>query len=192
MKRFPVVFDLETKYTFREFDDPKKLGITVLSLYDYATEEGKVFTEKELGDVFLIFEKASYLVGFNINGFDLPVFQAYYPGDVTHFATFDILEDIRSKIGRRLALNDVASATLGKKKSGHGLQAIDLYKEGKWDELKKYCLDDTMITRELFDYGIRNREINYLNELGKATIRVDWAKYMEDQGKQETSLTLPF
>lgn len=192
MKRFPVVFDLETKHTFREFDDPKKLGISVLSLYDYATGEGKVYTEKELGNVFLIFENASYLIGYNINSFDLAVLQAYYPGDVTHFATLDILEDIRLKIGRRLALNDVASATLGTKKSGHGLMAIDYYKEGKWEELKKYCLDDTMITKQLFDYGIRAKEINYMNEVGKATIRVDWGKYMEDQGKEQTSLTLPF
>lgn len=192
MKRFPVVFDLETKHTFREFDDPKKLEVSVLSLYDYATQQGRVYVEKELGEVFAIFEKASYLVGYNISGFDLPVLQAYYPGDVTHFAAFDLMDDIRSKIGRRLALNDIASATLGTKKSGHGLMAIDYYKEGKWDELKKYCMDDTMITKQLFDYGIRVGEINYMNEIGKATVRVDWKKYMEDQGKQETSLTLPF
>jgi len=26
MKKFPVVLDVETKYTFREFNDPKDLG----------------------------------------------------------------------------------------------------------------------------------------------------------------------
>lgn len=192
MKRYPVVFDLETKHTFREFDDPQKLKVSVLSLYDYGTQQGKVYMEKELSEVFAVFEKASYLIGYNINGFDLPVLQAYYAGDVTHFATFDILDDIRNKIGRRLALNDIASATLGTKKSGHGLMAIDYYKEGKWEELKKYCMDDTMITKQLFDYGLRVGEINYMNEVGKATIRVDWRKYMEDQGKEETAMTLPF
>ena len=52
MKKFPVVFDLETKYTFREHDEAKKLGITVISLYDYASEKSHVFTEKELPAVF--------------------------------------------------------------------------------------------------------------------------------------------
>lgn len=192
MKKFPIVFDLETKHTFREFDEAKKLGITVLSVFDYANNQSGVFTEKELSKVFPVFEKASYLIGYNINSFDLQVLQAYYPGDVTHFATLDILDDIKQKIGRRLALNDVASATLGVKKSGHGLMAIDYYKEGKWDELKKYCLDDTMITKQLFDYGIKFKEINYLTENGKALIRVDWGKYMEDQGKEQTAMTLPF
>jgi len=192
MKKFPVVFDLETKYTFREHDEAKKLGVTVISLYDYASKKSHVFTEKELPTVFPFFEKASYLVGYNINSFDLQVLQAYYPGDVAHFATLDILDYIKEKIGRRLALNDVASATLGVKKSGHGLMAIDYYKEGKWEELKKYCLDDTMITKQLFEYGVKFKEINYLTENGKATIRVEWGRYMEDQGKAETAMTLPF
>lgn len=192
MKKFPVVFDLETKYTFREYAEPKKLGITVLSVYDYATGVGKTYTEGELAGVFPVFEKASYLIGYNIDSFDLPVLQAYYPGDVTHFATLDILGYIKDKIGRRLALNDVASTTLGVKKSGHGLMAIEYYKEGKWEELKKYCLDDTMITKQLFEYGLKYKEINYLTENGKAVIRVDWGRYMEDQGKNETAMTLPF
>ncbi len=192
MKKFPIVFDLETKHTFREFSEPGQLGITVLGLYDYASEKSMIFTEKELNQVFPLFEKASYLIGYNINGFDLPVLQAYYPGDVTHFATLDILDDIKSKIGRRIALNDVAGATLGAKKSGHGLLAIEYYKEGRWDELKRYCLDDVMITKQVFDWGLKFREINYMNEVGKATIPVNWAKYMEDQGKSETAMTLPF
>lgn len=61
-----------------------------------------------------------------------PVLQAYYPGNILSLSTFDLLEDIRSKIGRPTpALNDMAAATLGKKKTGHGLMAIDYYKEGK-------------------------------------------------------------
>jgi DEAD/DEAH box helicase domain-containing protein len=107
-------------------------------------------------------------------------------------SSFDILEDIRSKIGRRLALNDVAFATLGKKKSGHGLMAIDYYKEGKIEELKKYCLDDVMITKELFDFGVKYGEVHYMNEAGRNIIRVDWKKYIEENGKAQTELTLPF
>lgn len=193
MKKFPVVFDLETKYTFREFTDHKKLGISVAAVYDYKVGEGKVFTEKELHGLFKILEDASYIIGYNVNSFDIAVLQAYYPGKVELFSTFDILEDIREKIGRRLALNDVVFATLGKKKSGHGLMAIDYYKEGKWDELKKYCLDDVMLTKELFDYGVANKEIQYLNEKGKTSIKVDWGKYLEESGNHnDLPLTLPF
>jgi len=192
MKRFPVVFDLETKHTFREFSEPEKLGVTVLSLFDYNSGKESVYTEKELSRAFRIFENASYLVGYNINGFDLPVLRPYYAGDISHFPTLDILEDIRVKIGHRISLNDVASTTLNKKKSGHGLQAIDFYKEGKWDELKKYCLDDTLITKELFDFGLKFKEIHYMTPTGRSVVRVDWSKYMEESGNSETHMTLPF
>lgn len=192
MSKFPLILDLETKHTFREFDDPQKLGISVVAVYDYATEKGQVFTEQELNNLFPLLENASYIVGYNSRTFDLPVLQAYYPGKVDSLSQFDILDSIREKIGRRIGLNDVAFATLNEKKTGHGLMAIDYYKEGKWEELKKYCLDDVMVTKKLFDYGIENKEIFYMNEMGKVSISVDWQKYMEDSGKDQTELTLPF
>lgn len=193
MKKFPIVLDLETKHTFREFADPAKLGITVVAIFDYSDHKGKVFLENELNKLYPILEAASCLIGFNIRSFDLAVLQSYYPGRVEQFATFDILDDIKEKIGKRLALNDIVSATLGKKKTGHGLMAIDYYKEGKIDKLKQYCLDDTMLTKEIFDYGVKNGEIYYLDPDGKVTIKVDWKKYLEeDGGKSDVSLTLPF
>ena len=192
MKKFPIIIDLETKHTFREFSEHEKLGISVMALYDYGTQKGVVFEEKELSRAFPILENASYVIGYNSNGFDLPVLQAYYPGDILALSTFDLLEDIRLKIGRRLALNDMAAATLGKKKSGHGLMAIDYYKEGKIEELKKYCLDDVLITKELFEYGCKYGEVHYINEIGRNIIRVDWKQYMEGSGKAQTELTLPF
>lgn len=192
MKKYPIVLDLETKHTFRDFSEPKKLGITVVAIYDYKDKQSKAFFEKDLTKLYPILEASSYIVGFNINSFDLPVLQGYYPGDLSHFSTFDILDNVREKIGRRLALNDLIFATFAKKKSGHGLQAIELYKEGKFNELKKYCMDDVLLTKELFEYGANKGEIFYLTPKGKSTIQVDWKKYFEDSGKDETHLTLPF
>jgi DEAD/DEAH box helicase domain-containing protein len=151
-----------------------------------------VFTEKELSQLFSILENTSYIIGYNVKNFDIPVLQGYYPGKVENFLAFDILEDIREKLGRRLSLNEVIFATLGKKKTGHGLQAIDFYKEGKWEELKKYCLDDVTLTKELFDYGVKYKEIQYLNEKGKISIKVDWGKYLEESNNNDMPLTLPF
>jgi len=193
MKKFPIVLDLETKHTFRQFNDPKKLGISVVAIYDYRDNQGKVFLESELSKLFPLLESASYVVGYNIRSFDMAVLQGYYPGKVEQFGVFDILEDIKEKIGRRLALNDVLAATLNKKKTGHGLQAIGYYEAGEFDKLKTYCMDDTMLTKEIFDYGIKNGEIFYVNEKGKLTIKVDWKRYLEeDSGSKNISLTLPF
>ena len=192
MKKYPIVLDLETKHTFRDFSDHKKLGVTVVGVFDYKNKQAKSFMEKDLGQLFPLLEHSSYIIGFNINSFDLPVLQGYYPGKLENFLTFDLLEDIRSKIGRRLALNDLLHATLGKKKTGHGLQAVDFYKEGKWSELKKYCMDDVMLTKELFEHGARTGEVLYLDEKGKVSVKVDWKRYLEDSGKSESHLTLPF
>jgi len=137
-------------------------------------------------------EKASYVVGYNIDSFDLPVLQPYYPGKIDQIATFDILSDIKNIIGKRLSLNDVIKATLHKAKTGHGLQAIGFYQDGKWDELKKYCLDDVILTKELFDFGIKHGEIYYLDERGRATIKVDWTKYFKSESANNVPMTLPF
>ncbi len=190
--RYPIILDLETKHSFKEYDDPKKLGISVVGIFDYKDKKLKAFFEKELSQLFPILENASKIIGFNINSFDLPVLQAYYPGRVTQFNTFDILDDIRLILGRRLALNDVASATLNKKKSGHGLAAIDLFNEGELEKLKRYCLDDVLITQELFDFGVREKEIFYFDAHRKVPLKVSWGKYLENIDKTDVSLTLPF
>jgi DEAD/DEAH box helicase domain-containing protein len=191
--RQPLVLDLETKYTFRQYSDPKKLGISVVGVYDYKNEELKSFFEDALPKLYPLLENASFIIGFNIDSFDLPVLQAYYPGKVSQFKTIDILEEIKKILGRRLALNDIVKATLGKKKSGHGLQAINYYKEGRLEKLKKYCLDDVVLTKEVFDYGVKNGVIYYPDVSGKVEVKVDWKKYLEnDRKRSNISLTLPF
>lgn len=193
MKKFPIILDLETKLTFRQVQDPKKLGISVVAIYDYSQEKSQVFLENQLAKLYPLLESASYLVGFNIKSFDLPVLQGYYPGNIDQFAVFDILDDVKEKIGRRLALNDLIQATLGLKKTGHGLKAIDYYQTGQWEKLKQYCLDDVILTKKLFDFGIKHNQIFYLNEVGKIPIKVDWKKYFEKgDGENDISLTLPF
>ena len=193
MTKFPVVLDVETKHTFREFNDQQKLGISVAVIYDYADKTVKSFFEKDLSKMFPILENASYLIGYNIKSFDMQVVQGYYPGKVEHFSVFDMLDDIREKLGRRLALNDLIHATLGKKKTGHGLMAIDYYKEGKFAELEQYCGDDVRLTQELFEYGVQTGEIYYFDERGKSTVKVDWRKYKEEDGvSNDMPLTLPF
>ncbi len=192
MKKFPLILDLETKYTFRDFLQPEKLGVTVVAVFDYRQDQSFVFLEEELNQLFPLIEKSSYLIGYNIRAFDLPVLQPYYPGDFSKMPVFDILEDIKEKVGKRLALNDILQATLGLKKTGHGLMAIDYYKEGKINELKKYCLDDVMLTKKIFDYGVKNGEIFYLTSSSKQAIKVDWKKYLEEQNDNDTHLTLPF
>ncbi len=190
--RLPLVFDLETKYTFLEKKDYSQLEISVLGFYDYNKDEIKIVREDQLSQFFKAAESASYLVGFNIHRFDLRVLQPYYSGDIFSLPSFDMLSDIKQKAGKRFSLNDLVRETLGKEKSGHGLEAIRLYQEGEWSRLESYCRDDVVLTKELFEYGVRNKKIFYPTDTGREELRVDWERYLYEDSNQDISLTLPF
>jgi DEAD/DEAH box helicase domain-containing protein len=53
----------------------------------------------------------------------------------------------------------VARATLGTEKSGDGLQAVRFYERGEMDRLRRYCLDDVRITREVYEHGCREGKV---------------------------------
>lgn len=186
----PVILDLETKKSFREIEgnDPGKLGVSVVGLYSYETDKYRAFREHEFNELFPIIERSSLVVGFNIRDFDLPALNAYYPGNLLRFPMFDLLEDIKNILGRRIALDEFAKETLKSHKSGHGLQAIAWYQEGNWEDLCKYCLDDVKITKELYEYGRKNGSIYYLSAFGRKEVRVNWNNNIKPI--EEVNLTL--
>lgn len=174
-----VVLDLETKRTFEEVggrDHFNKLGVTVVGLFNYANGQYLCFDEVELGSLQNLLIDASLIVGFNHSAFDLPVLQPYLSIDVRTLPVLDIMVECEKKVGHRVGLDSVAKATLGVGKTGHGLDAIRYYREGKIKELREYCLNDVKVTKEIFDYGIQHGKINYLSKIGaqKKEITVDW------------------
>lgn len=111
-----VVLDLETKKTFDEVGGRNamdKLGISVVGLYEYNTDKFSVFYEKDLGQLQNILIDASLIIGFNHIYFDMPVLQPYLSVDVKQLPCFDIMLDLQEKLGHRIGLDAIASATLG-------------------------------------------------------------------------------
>lgn len=191
----PIVFDVETKKSFREVNnDTKKLGVSVVAAYDYETNEIHAFLENELSGLFNLFEKASLLVGFNSESFDLVVLKEYYVGDLFKFPHFDILNDIKAVTGRRYPLDDLIHATLNKGKTGHGLQAIEFYREGKFKELTQYCKDDVLLTKELLDFGMEHGHVFIPTAMSKQKIPVKWKEIVKEKEHSADSqnLTLGF
>jgi len=191
----PIVFDVETKYAFHEVGrDARKLGVSVAAAYDYRTNQLVAYPENKLNQLFHLFEKASLLVGYNSQSFDLVVLSKYYVGDLFKFPHFDLLENIRQLTGRRYPLDDLIQATLNKGKTGHGLQAIDLYRQGKISKLTQYCKDDVQLTKELFDYGINYGFVYLPTATSKVKLVVEWKKIVaeESQKGESQNLTLEF
>ena len=185
----PIVFDVETQRIFQEVNnETDKLGVSVVGVYDYADGSFKTFFEKDLPQLFQLFEKASILIGFNSKKFDLEVLKHYYVGDLTKFRSLDLLEEVHKSLGKRIALDDLVKGTLGKRKEGHGFLAINYFREGKFAELAKYCQSDVRLTRDLYEYGKKYGKVYYFGPYGKVEIKVNW-RDMEVVG--DVNLTLP-
>ena len=139
-----LIFDIETKNSFQEVgsNNPADLDISVVCVYDYKSDQYNSYLEKDFKNLWPIIEKADMLIGYNSEHFDTPLLNKYYPGDLTKIKNLDILKEIKSSLGRRIKLDTIAEATLGKKKTGHGLEAITWWKNGEVDKIIKYCLED--------------------------------------------------
>lgn len=187
----PIILDLETQNSFTEVgNDVRKLKVSIVGIYDYATNEHLSFKTEEFSQLFPRLEKASLLVGFNINKFDLPVLSSYYVGKISQFKTLDILEEVEKVLGFRVALDNLAQTTLGLKKSGHGFMAIDYFRTGQWKKLTDYCLEDVRITKELYEYGLKNGKLFFNDFRGKKEIAVNFDK--DTPSESTVSLSLPF
>jgi DEAD/DEAH box helicase domain-containing protein len=183
-----IVFDLETQNFFQEVNssDPVALDISVATVYDSKTDLYTTVTVDEIEKLWPILEQADALVGYNSNHFDIPLLNKYYPGDLTQIKSIDLLEDIRIALGRRLRLDSVAQATVGAKKSADGLQAVRWWREGKIDEIKKYCEQDVRVTKEIFEYARAHGHIKFKDGHQKRELIID-TSHWEDI--QDVSLT---
>lgn len=187
-----VVLDLETKKLFSEVKNGRHdlLGVSVVGIYESATDSFYVFEEAELGRLWPILENAELVVGYNIKKFDYQVLTAYYGGNIFALPTLDLYEVVREALGFSLRLDDLAYATLKVKKSGTGLEAVSLYKEGKIDQLKEYCLQDVKITRDLYQYAVKYGHLRFY-DLGQVlkTFPVSIEDFVS-KGKTETQMSL--
>ena len=119
--------------------------------------------------------RADLVVGFNVLDFDYQVLHAYSPVDFSSWNTFDILKDIRERLGHRLSLDSLATATLGTPKSADGLDAIRWYREGKIEKIIDYCTSDVNITFRLFEHGLKKKYFLFDHRsAGRVKLNLDW------------------
>lgn len=185
-----IIYDIETKETFQEVGsrDPAKLHISCIGAYFYKTDKFKAYTEEEFPLFWRRLETCDMIVGFNNKGFDDQVCAAYFP-EMPKVHSFDILAEVHKYLGFRIKLDNIAHATLGEGKSGDGLKAIRLYREGKIEELLDYCLQDVKVTRDIFNYGKQYGEIKYGDMTGAVkNVIVDFNPEIEKSDGMNLSL----
>lgn len=191
-----ITFDIETRNLFQDVGSTEStaLDISVVCIHDSATDTYSSYLQEDFPKLWPIIEQADMLITFNGDHFDIPLLNKYYSGDLTKIKSLDLLVQIKKSLGRRIKLDTIAEATLGVKKSGHGLEAVTWWKEGQIDKIIKYCIDDVKITKDVYDYAIKNGKLKY-KDLGIGgqikDIKLD-TKGWEKAEENVMNFTLPF
>lgn len=172
-----VIFDCETQKLFNEIssNDPADLGISIVSVYvrqvDDAQRElsGQImsFWEHDLAQMWPYFLAAKRIIGFNSNKFDVPALKRHAPPNFAKLPHFDIMDHVKSALDHYLSLNTLATSTLGTHKTDIGTNAVIYWKSqdpAQLAKLKEYCEADVLITRDLYDYGVREKKLKYIDK----------------------------
>jgi len=149
-----IVFDLETQNTFDEAGGQEKLdklGVSAVGVYLYTKNEYICYTDKDKSELLKLFGEKCILIGFSSTKLDIPLLSYFLDIDIFPYPRIDISDEIEIRTGRLIKLDDLAKLNLGISKTGKAIDAPRLYKEGKIEELKEYCLQDVKITKELYE-----------------------------------------
>ena len=164
-----MVLDIETKNTFQDVGayNPALLQVSLVGVYFYETDTFESFLEADLPKLWPRLEHSDRIIGYNLTGFDMPCLQSYYTGEIMKLPMLDLMVEITSHLGYRPKLDDVAQGTLGIGKSGHGLQAVEFWKNGEIDKLRDYCLQDVKITRDVYEYALAQGHVKVNDRSGR-------------------------
>ena len=174
-----ITFDIESvsDSVVRGHLDVAEQELIVVAIHDSLTGKYTSFSKEELPQLWPILEHADFLIGFNSDSFDIPLLNRYYPGELTHLPSLDLLTEVQKVLGRRIRLQSLAEATLGRGKSGDGLKAGEWWREGKKDLVREYCIEDVRLTRELYDYAMTHGVLKYKDLRDIRDIKLDTSQW---------------
>lgn len=180
-----ITFDIESisDSLVRGHIDVNEQELIVVAIHDSDTGAYTSYFKEELPKLWPIIERADMLVGFNSDSFDIPLLNRYYPGDISHIRSLDLLSEVQKVLGRRIRLQALAEATLGKGKKGDGLKSGEWWREGKKAQVAEYCIEDVRLTRELYDYALAHGLLKYKDLREKRDIKIDtsgWSRVNEN------------
>lgn len=187
-----ITFDIETEGDFGSGGNFANLEVTVVGVYDSHSGEYSSYLRDELHKLWPLFENADMLVGYNSEHFDIPILNKYYTGDLSKIKHIDLLKEVKNSLGRRLKLDNLAEATLGRKKSGNGLEAVEWWKQGLVDKVRAYCVDDVKITEELYRHALKHKSLKYRDFDGIREIKLETGQWETLPQTGGMTYTLPF
>lgn len=171
-----VFFDLETKRSSAQVGWSRISQMGLSLAVTYSEKDGyQTFRDHQVQNLTSYLKRADAVVGFNHVEFDYKVLSAYTYENLAALNNIDIWLIISNITGRRISLNKLAQASLGRSKTADGLEAIRWYKEGRFDLIEKYCREDVALTRDLYYQGCEQGFVSCLGAQGIVDVKVEWA-----------------
>ncbi len=151
-----LAFDLETQRSAEEvggWHNAHLMRMALAVVWDSRAGSFTTYRERDVEALVDDLASADLVVGFNANRFDYRVLRGYTDRDLGALPTYDLLDAIYQRLGFRLSLGHLGEETLGAAKSADGLQSLRWWKEGRLDEIERYCRQDVALLRDLFAYA---------------------------------------
>lgn len=178
--------ETQTPVSWKKGERLEELRISYLGAINYATGEEIDIWEKDedFEKLAKLMQKADVIAGYNIVGFDMPVISRYLGEEVKKYPMLDLMLGASSSIGFWPKLDDLAMASLNRSKTGNGLDAVRYFAEGKLQKLRDYCMEDVRLTKELYDFGLKEGKIKYYDKRGfLKESQIDWNQGLRNTEK---------
>ena len=145
-----LAFDIETTGL-----DSDTCEVTCACAYDPArgVERSFVFSQGDDPAEFMaLLDEAPMLCAFNGVRFDIPFLCKKWGVPDERAGSWvrkmlDPFEACKLALGQTFPLSKLLAANGLQGKTGSGLEAVSMAKEGRWAELVEYCMQDTKVTR---------------------------------------------
>lgn len=171
--------------------DYEGMGISLAgAATNWMDVEAVMFTEENITGLVDLFQEADLVCGYNLFGFDIGLLKATlvrlgHP-EKTGLAgkTYDVFYDLRRQLPDDVKwpkLDDIAWATIRKKKNGDGANAPRLYQDKKMADLTAYLHNDLAIEHQLNLHALEYGTVNHPEEgfITLEKIKPHRAKYLE-------------
>ena len=168
-----IYFDIETLRISNEVEGGRsniaQFGLAVAITWDSHNRFRRWF---EQDTRLLIAELAQFdrIVSFNGDRFDFEVLRGYHPVDIIRRKSFDLLADLQRRLGFRIKLDDLARETLNHQKTGNGLEMVQWWRQGRKEEVCKYCENDVQLLVDLVKFARLNKYV----VVKSCRLPVDW------------------
>ncbi|HEU4427681.1 MAG TPA: Zn-binding domain-containing protein, partial [Myxococcota bacterium] len=186
-----VTFDLETQRSAEEvggWHNAHLMRLACAVTWDSIEREFFTAREHQVDALLERLARADLVIGFNAHRFDYRVLRGYAARDLSRLPTFDLLDAIHARLGFRLTLGHLGEETLGTAKSADGLQSLAWFKQGRHDEIARYCQQDVAILRDLFGFACEHGHLLFRAKNGERVrlpMRVSVAEIVDRERKKD-------